>query len=292
LLGKLVVPAASMALDSTTAAHKKLLDARKADSTAMCLLRILLTDKISQSALYNSNTTELPGGSAEKAWDNLHKLFYHININKMNELKGEIVISTLYKDDINPDEWFADLYSLSQRLTDDYKLTTFGDEEMMNQIIYNTKPQYYQMQLTVIKDRLAMEVICFENDNNYVKEVTLESVQVNFREIYATIQASQTRGHSKDTPVMLMRTTKKKFPTQFKKNCSLCGKQGHKSVDCYSRSENAHKKPGYAAAALTTTSSTPKADIACHYCHKKGHTEKQCFKKKREDKSEGYADGT
>jgi hypothetical protein len=46
----------------------------------------------------------------------------------MNKLKGEFVRSTLYKDDMNPDEWFADLYSLRQRLTDDYKLTTFGDE--------------------------------------------------------------------------------------------------------------------------------------------------------------------
>jgi hypothetical protein len=59
LLGNLIVPAASMALDPTTAAHKKLLDARKANSTAMCLLRISLSDKISQSALYNSKTTDL-----------------------------------------------------------------------------------------------------------------------------------------------------------------------------------------------------------------------------------------
>jgi hypothetical protein len=95
-----------------------------------------LTDKISQSALYNSKTTELPGRSAQKVWENLHKLFYPINLNKMNELKSEFVRSTLYKDDMNPDEWYANLYSLRQRLTDDYKLTTF--EEMMNQNIYNT----------------------------------------------------------------------------------------------------------------------------------------------------------
>jgi hypothetical protein len=127
------------------------------------------------------------------------------------------------------------------------------------------------MQLTVIKDQLAMEAIHFEKDNNYVKEVTLESFQVKFREIHATIQASKTRGHSKDTPVMHITSTKKKLPKQFKKNCSLCGKQGHKSIECYSRTENAHKKPGYTAAAHTTTTpSTPRAEITCHYCHKKG----------------------
>jgi hypothetical protein len=171
-------------------------------------------------------------------------------------------------------------------LNDDFKLTTFGDEEMMNQIIYNTKPLAYQMQLTVIKNQLAMEAIRFDKDNSYVKEVTLESVQVKFREMYATIQASKTRSSFKDTPVRLLSTNKKKFPKQFRKNFSLCGKQCHKSVDCYSRPENAHKKPGYKAAALITTSSTTKSDITCHCCNKKGHTEKQRFKKKREEKDE------
>jgi hypothetical protein len=39
----------------------------------------------------------------------------------------------------------------------------------------------------------------------------------------------------------------KRVPIQFKKSCCLCGKHGHKSVDCYSRPDNAHKKPGYKA---------------------------------------------
>jgi hypothetical protein len=63
----------------------------------------------------------------------------------MNKLNGAFVTSTLYRDDMNPDEWFADLFSLCQRLIDDYHLTTCGDEEMINPIIYNTKPQAYQM---------------------------------------------------------------------------------------------------------------------------------------------------
>jgi hypothetical protein len=42
----------------------------------MSILRIHLTDKISQIALYNSKTTELPGDSAHKAWKHLHKLFH------------------------------------------------------------------------------------------------------------------------------------------------------------------------------------------------------------------------
>jgi hypothetical protein len=56
LLGTLKVPASTDVLDPTKADEKELLVARSANSTAMCLLRISLTDKISLSALYNSKT--------------------------------------------------------------------------------------------------------------------------------------------------------------------------------------------------------------------------------------------
>jgi hypothetical protein len=62
LLGQLKVPAYYDVLDPTT--DKELLLVRRANSTAK---RISLTDKISQSALYNSKTKELPLGSAAKA---------------------------------------------------------------------------------------------------------------------------------------------------------------------------------------------------------------------------------
>jgi hypothetical protein len=76
----------------------------------------------------------------------------------------------------------------------------------------------------------------------------------------------------------------KKFPKQLKKSCSLCGKQGHKSVNCFSRPENANKKPGFKAneKALTTTTPTPaRTSITCTHCKKTGHSEKQCYKKKK-----------
>jgi hypothetical protein len=69
LLGTLKVPASTDILDSTKDADKVKLAARSANSTAMCLLRISLTDKVSQSARYNS---KFPLGSASKAWKNLY----------------------------------------------------------------------------------------------------------------------------------------------------------------------------------------------------------------------------
>jgi hypothetical protein len=87
LLVTLQYPASTDQLDSTKDADSDKLAARRANSTAMCLLRISLTEKVSHSALYNSKTTDLPLGSASKAWKKLYKLYYPVNVNKMNELK-------------------------------------------------------------------------------------------------------------------------------------------------------------------------------------------------------------
>jgi hypothetical protein len=252
----------------------------------MCLLRISLTDKISQSALYTSKTKYLPLGSAAKAWTNLYTLYYPVNVNKMNEFKRDFARSTLYKDDRNPDEWFAELCSIQQRLEDDYDLDKYGDEEMMDQIIYNTKAPAYQMQFTILKDQINTEAIRLKIDKAYVKEVTLDYVQAKFREIYSTLQLHKgCPSSSVKGPVLLLTTgtspTNKKFTKPFKKDCSLCGKQGHKSVDCYTRPENAHKNPrNKANQKVLVTASPTRSTISCTYCQKTGHTEENCFKKR------------
>jgi hypothetical protein len=72
---------------------------------------------------------------------------------------------------------FAELYSIRQRLDDDYKLDQYGDIVMLDQIIYNTKPNAYQMQLAIIKDQIRLEDICLKADITYVREVNLDYVQ-------------------------------------------------------------------------------------------------------------------
>jgi hypothetical protein len=74
----------------------------------------------------------------------------------MNE---EFARSTLYKDDTYPDEWFAEMFSIRQRLEDDYKLDQYGDTVMIDQIIYNTKPAAYQMALAINKIRSTLEPV-------------------------------------------------------------------------------------------------------------------------------------
>jgi hypothetical protein len=104
ILGIVNFPKATDVLDETQDADKKLLRARKMNDTAMWLFNLSFTDKVSQMALYNAITTELPDGDAAKVWQNLFKLFQAKNIYKMNDLKSEFVKSTLYSDSTNPDE--------------------------------------------------------------------------------------------------------------------------------------------------------------------------------------------
>jgi hypothetical protein len=154
ILGSDTIPTATDVIDETQDADKKLLLARKMNDTSMCLFNLSLTDKVSQMALYNGITTELPDGDAAKVWKIMFNLFHAKKINKMNELKSEFVKRTLYSVSTNSDGCFAELYFISWRLEEAYKCTTFGDVEMLNQIIYNTKPAAYQIQLTVIKGDL------------------------------------------------------------------------------------------------------------------------------------------
>jgi hypothetical protein len=112
----------------------------------------------------------------------------------------------------------------------------------------------------VIQGELKKEDARFLMNAIYVREVTLESVMDEYSHDFVSLHTN-----NKATPkgsVMLVATPPPKvneFPKQFKKSCSLCGKQGHKSVDCYSIPENAQKKPGFKAneKALTTTEPNP-----------------------------------
>jgi hypothetical protein len=55
-------------------------------------------------ALYNGISTELADGDEAKVWKKCAKLFHGNNINKINELKSELVKSTLYSAETKPDE--------------------------------------------------------------------------------------------------------------------------------------------------------------------------------------------
>jgi hypothetical protein len=142
-------------------------------------------------------------------------------------------------------------------------------------INYNTKPFMYQIILGSNKE-VAHEIKRHDADNTFEFTVTLESAQEEFRQKFASSKKTSTPG--KGPPVLLLTTPKNSFPKKFKNDCSLCGKKGHKSMDCWNKHENANKKAG-AKLPDNALFATTKSSVTCPYCHKPGHTEQQCYKK-------------
>jgi hypothetical protein len=167
LLGTITVPPASAVISDAEPDEHKMLHGRRANSTAMVSFRISLTDDISVDQIYTSRTPELPQGSARKVWLNLHKMFYPVSTEKMHELKNEFTMCTLSRDDTNPAIWFAQLNKIRQKLIDDYKLTKFEDSDVLQHVMYTTKPFMYQIILGINKDRLAHEIKRHEADNTF-----------------------------------------------------------------------------------------------------------------------------
>jgi hypothetical protein len=102
LLGSIKAPPASAVLSDADPDELKLLMERRANSTAVVLLRISLTKEISVGQLYICKTPERPSGSARKAWLNLHKMFHPVRKERMHELKNEFIMCIIHRDDTNP----------------------------------------------------------------------------------------------------------------------------------------------------------------------------------------------
>jgi hypothetical protein len=121
-------------------------------------------------------------------------MFYPVSTEKMDELKTELTMCTLTRDDTNPAIWCAQLNKIGHKLIDDYSLTTYEDTDALQHIIYNTKPFMYQIILGNNKDRLSHEINRHAADNTFVFTVTLESVQEEFRQKFASSKKTSTQG--------------------------------------------------------------------------------------------------
>ena len=70
------------------------------------------------------------------------------------------------------------------------------------------------------------------------------------------------------------------FTKQFKGSCRVCGKIGHKAIDCFIRPENKDKKEAYTKKMKEKREkhgNKGKAqDIQCYNCKKFGHYKSNC----------------
>ena len=88
----------SVNLDATVDLNNFFMKAKKANSVAMCLLTISVTDIISYNSVYNSGTSDTEGGIAPVAWQILHDIDIPMSITKCIELESIFNKCGLYKD--------------------------------------------------------------------------------------------------------------------------------------------------------------------------------------------------
>jgi hypothetical protein len=217
LTGDTAIPAITEVLDPTT--DKEKLTARKANDTAYSMLTMAVTDPVSFGAVFNAHTPALPDGNSHLAWTNLEKIFKSTNQAKRHELEQEFNSSTLNRDDKNPDEWFAELESIRLQLLMDFKID-YDDDKLVSHILYNIKAKGYDTTIAIIK-----------RDINKGRTQTLDEVKDDIRQTFGQLRKGDSSSKSNQEKILVTREGKGPFK-QFKGDCRVCGKKGHKANVC------------------------------------------------------------
>jgi hypothetical protein len=213
-------------------------------------------------------TPEYPEGDAAKAWEGLIKVFKPVNSSKKYELEQQFQKSSLDREHMNPDEWFSILENIRLQLWIDYNMK-IDDERMISQIIHNIHPIQYRTTLTVIK-----------RDMNKGVATTLEEIKEELRQVYGTIKTGRIKGETALAANGKGSNFKPKFKKQFKGQCNNCGSYGHKAIDCPKRNDTNHprKKIQFPKGDYAQLVNANDGKDPCSYCHKPGHTIKDCWK--------------
>ncbi|TAF30165.1 MAG: hypothetical protein EAZ68_23195, partial [Oscillatoriales cyanobacterium] len=316
LLGKIAVPPASMKLDLDSIKDednindksqdtnedearsfkletiKEQIRARDMNKLAMVLLNLSMSDGVSVGAIYNANTTALPDGDANLAWENLSDIYKPKSSAKRYDLEQEFNKCVLWKEDKNPDEWFSELERIRLQLRMDFDIHMYDDEKLISHILYNTKPRLYDTIITVLKrDFMQMN----EERGDTVNEIreyqrkqsqNLAKIKMEIRQVYANTKIGYKKYSSRES--VLMTTGKNKKPYKpFKGTCRICGKRGHKAVDCFenkNKQQDKSRTPNRGHSA-NIAGEREKGKMKCSYCGKDGHTVDFCFKKQRDDRN-------
>jgi Reverse transcriptase (RNA-dependent DNA polymerase) len=273
----IVAPAASEVLDKINDAHIDKLDYRQQNSNAYTLLALSVVDPISYEAVRNATTEDLPFGDAKAAMKNLIKIYKPVTRTEMHALEHQFHHCQLLEDNSNPDKWFAKFDNLRLQLKLDHSVN-ISDAKMITKILYSEKPKLYDTIITMMKREI----------NNGVK-LKLEKIKDDFRQQFANNKASS---NTKPETALISKAGKPRTNKNIKGDCRHCGKKGHKSNDCWERSENRAKRPPNWKS--TKSQSTETANVTtnkrttyhCTYCDKDGHTEDICYKKKRKDNTD------
>jgi len=192
---------------------------------------LAVDDPISFEAVSSACTDDLPDGDAALAWSKLESIYAKKSTTKKAELKTEFFASKPKTATSDPDAWFTKMELIKAKLKLDYGYVI--EEEDYIEHILNSLPADYDATIESCN-----------KDLNTIGFLELEEVKEQIRARHSRI--CKHKGidpqtvDDEDTEKAL---TAKNYKKPFKGMCNTCGKQGHKSVDCWENERNKSKRP-------------------------------------------------
>ena len=232
---------------------------RDLNQAAYCCLLYCMSDNISFSLVDTAKIENLPDGYAAFAWKNLLTRYEPKQYGVLLNLKRDFMTKSLDECEQNPDVLYLELEKIRQKnlnVSDD----SIDNNKMIAQII-NQMPSVYENKVDHIKHQIDSEV-----------EMTLVEVLGHLRDKYMSLKKEN------NIDSRTSNNTKALIAKQFKGYCRECGEYGNKKDNCpklnkdnkYHKNHKKHQKKKITK------------NLTCYYCGKKGHIEKDCFKRKRD----------
>lgn len=224
------MPDESTVLDATVDTDKPLILLRTANALACSILSMVLKDDTGHEQLESSMSSKLPSGDARQAWINLERIYNPKTDIDLYNLRQKFTRSEFISEGTSPDIWFTELNIIRRQLIM-YFGVSITDDDFIQHVVYNLKPKIYQTALQMIKRETA--------DKNETSP-TLEEIKAEIRGIFSQYVSGDTRKNSKRETALFVQSGKNKttYAKQFKGDCRLCGKKGHKAVDCWERAKS------------------------------------------------------
>ena len=261
LLGAVTVPRSMDVLDESVPGDKSLLMAREANDLAYNDLILACDGDVAFGIVETSVSSSLPDGDAELAWKSLHTKFMpQTSANKV-QLMAKFANSSLKSWKKDPDTWINNLEILRARIKGcGHKIE---DEDLIIHI-FNNLPEKY--------DNLVENLEAKMNGTNALTlEELRESLSLKHTKWKVQAEKEGETGFEEDSDDEDEREETALvaggFKKPFKGRCNLCGRFGHKAVDCSIKDNKNGENKG-------------RFNGKCFYCGKWGHMKQDCRKLK------------
>ena len=229
-------------------------------------LMLSINDEVTFGIVDEALSEAHPTGDARLAWSELKRKFEPKTGFSEVKLKREFNSSQLAEGE-DPDAYVNGLLHKKRQL--EVMGTKLSERDVMIHILGSLPSAYDTMVDMAEKDLIS-------------GTLTIEILRELLRTKYEKL-----KGGNEDVSL---------FTKQFKKSCTICGKIGHKSVDCFTLPQNSKKKEEYMKNMREKNRKNQKnqanqnngqqkrdlSKIRCYACNKMGHYKINCPEKKNE----------